>query len=303
MPDSETIRPASPADVPKLGALFRQVFRHDRDDAIWQWKYFDNPRGTYSFVCEAGGEIVVHCGGTPVVVGDGERRFVALQSVDFMSTPSYAGGLAGGGVFARTVRAFFDRYCGADAIPMVYGFPGERHRHFGERMLGYRPVERVGELTLMPRTSRRPATEPVDAARLALVSQEPATFSGIRDVTYLRWRYELHPLHKYETIRVKSWFSRPLIAVVRELENEIALMELEGDYSARNVKALGELLSRFGKPVRGWGSKSHPRTGALLEAGFEWSARDHLLECRFFDERRAPREGEFYYSLGDYDVY
>src|SRR5205814_1602526 len=42
-----------------------------------------------------------------------------------------------------------DAYCAANAalgIPFYFGFPNERHRAIGERLLGYRSVERAGQL-------------------------------------------------------------------------------------------------------------------------------------------------------------
>src|SRR5687767_12330468 len=107
----EVIRPSTRADIPALSALFEEVFGLHRQASVWEWKYFSNPRGTTSMVCEAGGRLVAHAGGTPVRFRDFEREYVALQSVDFMSSPTHAGGIGRGGVFIRTAERFFEAYC------------------------------------------------------------------------------------------------------------------------------------------------------------------------------------------------
>jgi hypothetical protein len=305
MPADEIFRPSRREDVPELNRLFAEVFGAERSASIWSWKYFDNPRGTHSFVCEVDGRVVAHCGGTPIVMNDGPRRYLALQSVDFMSTRNHAGGLGRGSVFYRLVQGFFEAYCGPGRAEMVYGFPGERHRMVGEKLLGYRPVEAVGELTLEPETTAGSLdVEPIDSY-LALLSQASPLFGGVRDTTYVDWRYRRHPEHRYGAIGVKRWpwRSAQLAAVVRETADEWLIMELEGEYSERLLNAMVGRLRRGGKKVRLWGSAHHPRSVALLRAGFSAAERPHRLETRFFFERAIPSPGELYYSLGDYDVF
>jgi hypothetical protein len=80
-------------------------------------------------------------------------------------------------------------------------------------------------------------------------------------------------------------------------------MEVVGNWSRRNAALLVDSLRFLGGRVRGWGSLQHPRTQLLMLFGFKGEERDHFVECRYFIERATPRSGEFYYSLGDYDVY
>lgn len=301
---NEIIRQTRPEDIPALGALFQDAFGEPRNEAIWRWKYFDNPRGVFTYVCEAGGAIVAHCGGTPQVVTDGSSRYVALQSVDFSSTRRYPGGIGAGGVFARTVAAFFARYCGPAAVPLLYGFPGERHRVFGEKILGYRAVEPVGEVRLEPEGDGA-ELPPLDASNLALLSQAPPAVGGLRDRTYARWRYLEHPTARYQVAVTKRGLLRSpeMIAVVRDVGDRFMLMELEGSYGVLALQRMVRLLRSLGKPVVGWASLAHERTRGMIEAGFSGGERDHRFECRYFTPRQPFRTGEFYYSLGDYDVY
>ena len=41
------------------------------------------------------------------------------------------------GPFVQLVERFYERYCGAAGLAMVYGFPGERHMRLGRQLLRY----------------------------------------------------------------------------------------------------------------------------------------------------------------------
>jgi len=300
----EIIRPARESDIPGLSVLFREVFNAERTNELWRWKLFQNPRGFASFVCEADGRIVAHCAGVPVRFIDFEREYVALQSVDFMSSPTYLGGIGRGGVFVRTVEQFFRTYCGPSAIPMVYGFPGERHRVLGERLLGYRSVEPIYEWTIESQGNRGSAL-PLTETVLDEFGVSSLQFGAVRDLPYLRWRYLAHPSADYRMVGVNRLFSSGFAAaaIVRLLPDGVFVMELGGRLNAKVLTKLASELAQFGRPVKAWGSPAHPLGRLLQASGFQKTQRDHLLECRFFFQREVPLPGEFYYTFGDYDVY
>ena len=269
---------------------------------MWAWKYFGE-RSSVSYVCQAEGRIVAHCGGIPVQVRDGRAEYTAFQSVDFMSSPSYAGGAGGGGVFVRTVRRMFEECCGPTRAPLVYGFPGERHRLVGERLLGYTALEPVHEFRLeaVAGTTR---TRPLDSRSLRLFRRPRPEFGAIRDDAYLRWRYLFHPFHHYEVVSVTAGpFRQRTAALLRSMEDRFILMELGGTMSERGTAALIRALHGSGRPVEGWFSAQHPIALLLQSHGVKATARDHWLEYRFFNDRPAPRAGDFYYTMGDYDVH
>lgn len=300
----EVVRRSRREDIPALQVLFGEAFGHGRPAEVWEWKYFANPRGIASYLCQAGDRVVAHCAGLPTKFRDVEKSFTAYSLVDFMSSPTYPGGVGGGGVFVRTVRRFYAECCGVNAVPLLYGFPGERHRILGERLLGYRPIEVVNDLRLEPRGSGT-AIEPLSAAHLPVFCRIPLSIGVERDEVYLRWRYLDHPVFRYGAVLVRGLFGRAKIgAIVRESdEGVIHLMEVGGSFSRGNVAKLVDELGRLGKPVVGWGSPRNAVGRLLVEEGFSVVPRDHHLEIRLFYERPTPREGEMYYTLGDYDVY
>jgi hypothetical protein len=303
--EREVIRRATAADIPALGALFEEVFGEKRPESVWRWKYFDNPRGSASYVCEASGRLVAHCGGVPVAFRDYADSYRAFQSVDFMSSPGHAGGAGRGGVFVRTVEAFFADFCGPAATPLVYGFPGERHRLLGERVLGYRPVERIVELGGEPEADGVADLEPLTARVLHLLASLPVPFGAVRDERYLRWRYVDHPVRSYAALVVrKGLWRRAEIAAIVGVENEaVNVMEVGGALTPGAAADLVRALRRLGRQIRFWCAPGHPIGQLFRSAGLVPVERDHYLECRYFIARATPSPGEFYYTLGDYDVY
>lgn len=300
----EIIRPTTSDDLDGLGKLFAEVFGFERSEDVWRWKYFDNPRGCTSWLCEVHGRVVAHCGGTAVNVADGSVNYMALQSVDFMSSPTHPGGVGRGGVFARTARGFFDAYCGPSLVPMVYGFPGERHRLLGERILGYRAIERVGELLLEPSGSGG-SVEPLREEHLPMFERRPARLGAIRDLTFLRWRYLMHPTITYRIVRARGLggFGGEAAAIVSVTDDRVRVMEFGGERSGRPLGALIRSLATLGRQVVYWCSLHDGLVNTLTSLGFTPAERDHWIECRYFIERNHPEPGEFEFTMGDYDVH
>jgi hypothetical protein len=311
---TERIRPALPSDIPGLNALFREVFGQEREASIWKWK-FSNPFGSESWVCESGGEIVAHCGALAVEMQEGGRTVKAYQLVDFMSSARYAGGLGAGGVFARTTAAMFGKIVSTGSARLLYGFPGERHRVVGERLLGYRTVCPVAELRLHE-TAGDGGWRALQEADLGNFESVPTPLGVRRSPRYLRWRYLEHPEHRYHVVESRRLFGRQprAIAIVRKVDDEVRLMEIGGSFAPRHLEGLRRLLGGLGYPVVGWGSPRHPLTRALEQTGFEVKMRDHFLTAawflkdpvpqarRFFSDT-PPSEEDFYFTQGDYDVY
>jgi len=219
-----------------------------------------------------------------------------------MSSPSYVGGIGRGGVFVRTVRGFFEAYCGPGLASLVYGFPGERHRLLGESLLGYRPVEPVTEWSL-PTSGEGGEIIPFASADARRWKSGNFAVGAERDAHYLTWRYANHPEHEYGVVTFRRWLRTEARALVRHTPEALFVMELEGKVDASTLAGLSRKLSVLGVPVKFWGSAAAKL--ATLLAGCGWTAqqRDHWIECRFFIDRSAPTIGEIYYTFGDYDVH
>lgn len=294
-------------DIPRLGALFSRVFGVERAPEVWRWKYFDNPIGAHSWVWETDtGEIVFHCGATESPFRNRGKSCVAAQLTDFMSNPFHPGGIGPGSPFGRTVARFFGSLTEENRVSILYGFPGERHRLVGEKLLGYQAVAKVGQLELSPSgDSTRP--RPLEALDLERLSRTKVTTGIMRSVEWLDWRYLQRPDRSYQIVSDPDFD-----AILGRDEQGWNLMEISLRDGGSERRAVG-VLAELGRPVRGWFDPDHPLTAKLADAGFEASLRDHsLTAARFLDDPKPARRhyfeppgavGEpFYYTLGDYDV-
>lgn len=315
MPVDERVRRATPEDIPALSELFSEVFGQQRAERVWHWKFFEHPVGASSWVFEAEGRIVAHCGSTAVSFSSHGRKTMALQLVDFMSHPRYSGGIGAGGIFARTTTAMFRDALSRTDAELLYGFPGERHRLVGERLLGYTTATRVGEIRIEPRGDDV-GTRELSARDLDRFVKIPSALYAVREKEWLRWRYLNHPVASYEVVETPRRLLRRSrsFAVIRREGGLVHLMETGGSFAPQDVEALVRQLAGLGAPVVGWCSPQHMITKLFTEAGCELSIRDHSLAAAWFLEEpdpskrrffssEAPRGSEFYFSMGDYDVY
>ncbi len=139
------VRPAVPADRPELLAVFRAAFQAEASADEWNWKYDRNPNPAVSAVAVVDGRIAGFYGGFGTRYRGSGGDFPGVSAVDVMTDPRTRK-LGRQAVFKDLGEAYcrLNRDAGA---PFYFGFPHERHRVLGERLLGYRSVEPAGEWT------------------------------------------------------------------------------------------------------------------------------------------------------------
>lgn len=133
------LRPPGPADRPALLALFRTAFGSDASPAEWEWKYDRAPHRAVSLGAFDGDRALGFFGGLGTRFRGASGDLPGLAAVDVMTAPS-ARGLGRRTLFQELAEAFF-RLNGEAGAPFVLGFPNDRHRLAGERMLAYRSIE------------------------------------------------------------------------------------------------------------------------------------------------------------------
>lgn len=143
MPMSFTIRRAEKRDRPALLGLFASVFGEPAPPALWEWKYDLCPFEAASIAAFDGETAVGFFGGFGAAYRGTLFDGPGVSGVDVMTLPS-ARRLARGGLYRELGERFVleNRRLG---IPFYFGFPNDRHRAIGERVLGFRTVETAGE--------------------------------------------------------------------------------------------------------------------------------------------------------------
>lgn len=317
------VRPATPADRTQLLALFRAAFGGEASADEWAWKYDRNPNPGVSAIAVADGEAVGFYGAFGTRYRGASGDFPGVSAVDVMTDPA-----------ARTLgrRALFQKlgegYCRLNleaGVPFYFGFPHERHRVLGERLLGYRSVEPAGEWT-------RPLGAPGFLRRLRTRLRTQRASAGLSD-GHAALAEALHARPGWRTDRSRralDWrFSRPGAAyLVRELPGPraasrgYAAVRIVGDRALlvdlqvadETSGAVFDLLDDVAEALRGSSaarlvlraSRASRLAGRLeAEGGFAPVAADCHFEVRPLDEAfdLASASRAFDYRFLDHDVF
>jgi hypothetical protein len=137
------LRPATLSDRPALLRLFTQVFGGEAPEAEWRWKYDENPFRAVSIGAFEGDDAVGFFGGFATRYRGAEGAHPGMAGVDVMTSRA-ARRLGSTGVYKEMGIQFVERNREL-GIPFYFGFPNERARVVGERLLGYQTVEAVGQ--------------------------------------------------------------------------------------------------------------------------------------------------------------
>lgn len=317
------VRPAGPADRPALLAVFRAAFGSEASADDWAWKYDRNPNPAVSAVAVVDGRIAGFYGGFGTRYRGAEGDLPGVSAVDVMTDPA-ARKLGRHAVFRDLGEGFcrLNREAGA---PFYFGFPHERHRVLGERLLGYRSVEPAGEWT-------RPLREPGLLRRLRTRLRRARASAGL-SAGHAALAEDLHARPGWRSDRSRAtldWrFSRPGTAyLVRELPgprgasrgyaavrvvgDRALLVDLEVADEASG--AVFDLLDDVASALRGAAvsrlalrAARSSRLARRLESEGDFSPAD--VDCHFevrpldpaFDLDRASRAFDYRYL--DHDVF
>ncbi|MGH7898341.1 MAG: GNAT family N-acetyltransferase [Candidatus Binatia bacterium] len=306
------IRPYCAGDEQAILQLFRTVFQRELSLDAWRWKYQRNGEPPPVFVAEEEGQLVCHYGALrePLIWEGEERR--AWNIVDVMCHPRYQGR----GLFRKAAKAFIRRLCENRGL-LIYGFPGERHRKLGELVIGYEPIAPVYRLrkpvpeVIPPLPGEVIVDGPLPVDWDARWSRLEARFAMVcrRDRHHLGWRYLVHPSKRYRllTVRQKAAFSVVGIEGEKAYLMEFLLESEEPAEAARLLAAVESIARSEGaSEIEGWFAPFAWESRFLAgPGGFSGDHAAHYVECQLFDPRLSAAwlAENFYYSLGDYDVF
>ncbi len=313
-----TLRELAPGDLPELERVFREAFGAEASQAEWTWKYVDAPFRRTSLVAVVDGRPEGFFGawGTRYRGAGGDEP--GLAAVDVMTSRA-ARSLGRHGVFRELASAFFERN-GAEGAPFVFGFPNDRHRKTGERLLDYVEVERCGEwerparlapvgLRVFRRSSRESLFGRAHEPLAELLHARPGWRSD-RSARLLNWRFAGRPGVPYEVVQLLDLRGRSRgYAVLRKHGTVARIVDLQ----VRNEEGadLPELLREVSDAGGAETLRIRaPRRGLLAarladELGFSPAETDCSFTVRRlregFDVAEAARS--FDYRFADHDIF
>ncbi len=316
------VRRAVPGDRPTLMRLFALVFGSPPASGEWEWKYDRNPSKAASVGAFDGDEAVGFLGAFATRFVGGGADLPGTSGVDSMTAPT-ARRLGRGGAFREIGRIFVEenRTLG---IPFYFGFPNERARLAGERLLGYRTVERAGQwvrpVTRPPLVRRltsrlRPvrAVEAFGQGHDALAERLRAR-PGIRtdrSRAALAWRFGSRPGVGYLLLEASRGRESAGYAVLRFVGDRALLVDLQAANEADGVvvdlltAASTEAASRGARTLELRASQRGPLAARASELGFQELASDTWLDLISIDPAYPFDDAlaSFDYRFGDHDVF
>lgn len=229
--------------------LFERAFGEAPDPNLWEWKYGEG-RG-FSTIARREGRLVAHYGGVSRRILFLGVKAHAVQICDVSVDPAERGVMTKTGAFTSVAAFNQINTMGLDDRHLCgYGFPNQRHVVLGERAGFYAEVETLVELKwdCRPRrpsilTTARPVRLAKKAAAitrlwLAMARDLASAILVVRDVEYLRYRYESHPTVDYRLFLVRRRWGVSLGLLVLRFDGDLCrLVDVVGP-----VASLSQLI-------------------------------------------------------------
>ena len=320
---SLTIRRAEKRDRPAVLRLFAEVFGESVDPAVWEWKYDANPFPAASVAAFDGEDAVGFFGG----FGTGYRGTLfdgpGVSGVDVMTSRS-ARRLGHAGLYRSLGERFVEenRRLG---IPFYFGFPNDRHRVIGERVLGFRTVEKAGEWSrpigeasilagLRRRLRRLTPSDGLSEAHDSLAEALHAR-PGLRtdrSRATLEWRYGRRPCAAYLLVELldprgrSRAFGAVRIVGEKAILADLQVLDEESGDAPDLLDAIVERARAHGATTVTLRAARASRLAARApELGFAESSSDACLELVPVDPAFPldPVAAGFDYRFGDHDIF
>ena len=315
------LRPLIPADVPALLDLSAEAFGHSASEGEWAWKYFERPFHATSLVADVDGRPAAFFGAWATRYRGNGIDLPGLAAGDVMSGRA-ARALGRHGVFRCLALRFFEENATAGA-PFVFGFPNDRHRRTGERLLDYVEVERCGAFETaaesLPRRRLglfrrvvRGAPFGRGHAALAEALHDRAGIRTDRSAPTLTWRFRQRPGVDYDIVQLLDLAGRSRGYAVVRAEGALARLV---DLQVRDEEGadLPELLWAVAASALPAGTRAvafrAPRAGLMArrlttELGFVEGSTDCSFTVRKLGPGFDPESARaFDYRFSDHDVF
>jgi hypothetical protein len=276
------------ADAPAVRELFEKIFKEPMSQALWEWKY-SKPNSAATLVFH-GKDLVGHYGGVGRRVLLRGRPALCVQIGDVMVAPSARHAVRSQSPMYLSFDLFVSTLLGiGKRFEVAYGFPNDRALGLAIKLGFYAKVATMTQ-TLWPAERDNswfpPVIQPLECSEFKKVNTEldhlwqlmAIDFSealiGIRDLSWLDYRYFQRPHKEYELVLLRSrWTRKPLaLIVVQQREEALWLMDFVGPLKHLTiaVKAVRQLAAqRDLQQVLSWccthRSEDFAATGAQLK--------------------------------------
>ncbi|GAB4419291.1 MAG: hypothetical protein OHK0032_15190 [Thermodesulfovibrionales bacterium] len=310
---SLTIRIYEKGDEHGIVKLFKEVFGREMTLEEWRWKYTGrgNKKVYSSVAVNESGEVVAHYGGMPHRMVYQGREVYGLAIGDVMVHPKFRGFK----LFKKAAAMVPDEAV-KDGIILGYGFPNERAMALPEKLGLYEKVEDVFEASKeakffnnLNRFIYKFFPLSYDDSRIDALWESvkrEVKLGVVRDREYLAWRYERHPLYRYELWGLKKRWGNRLagLAVLKRDGERMLIIDFVCSINMLNIlfKKIGNYAYKtWIKTLTLW-LPEYLRP-AIEEMGFLVNPTRTCIPRTTHEKTLTKDEmkGKFFYTMGDTD--
>ena len=247
--------------------VFRNAFGHEISPQMLSWKYADG-RGESWLVCDDDDQLLCHGGVIyrPVILAG--KVFNASHIVDVAAMPKRSGLNRKNSAYPNLLSYLSRQAWRSDNdIGFTFGFLSDRATRLGDYLGVLYKVDTFVNLRFLPKSHSYfgPICHEIDHLPEARCftrlwdsmsrGLNGMTF-GVRDLSYLSWRFVEHPEFRYRFIELKSFLTRRIIG--------LAIVRLDGD-----VCQVSDIIAPL------------DALPDILDALTVWSAREGCRELHF----------------------
>ncbi len=209
-----------------LPPVFAHAFGQAIELPVLRWKYATG-RGESWLASTPEGAPAMHCGLLFRDVSFAGRHARAAQLVDLAAATDKQGLARRNGVFSHLMHHILNGLPRADNPHCIaLGFPSERAMRLGEHLGVYHAIDQLYDLRFAVAkkwtgwglacqpTAALPATAIIDRLWQHMAHELADAAVGVRDASYLNWRFVQHPQNRYQLLVCKGFFGRKIHALL-----------------------------------------------------------------------------------------
>ncbi len=197
----------------ELGGLFEKSFGHNFNPRLWSWKYGAG-RGR-AIAVRKQGIVVAHYGGAPRDILYFGKAAKAIQICDVMVLPEERRHYGQESLFFKAAATFLEREIGFTVEHLLgFGFPNLKTMQLAVRLGLYEKTDDFVEVlypSALPTQAVALQMTPVNCAEAVhrqaidrlwsvMAGEMHSAVIGLRDWTYIKYRYFDHPCAAYQCI-------------------------------------------------------------------------------------------------------
>jgi len=311
---STAVRLYREGDEHGIMRLFNEVFGRQMTPAEWNWKYKGqgNEKVYSSVMVSEEYGIVGHYGGIPLRMVRHGKQISGIAIGDVMTHPKFRSGIKS----FRAMVSLLPVETARDGFILGYGFPSETALLLPEKLSLYERVEDIWSAFKEVRFGKDidrytfkffPLS--YDDKRIDELwdcFKESLRLSVVRDRKHYKWRFERHPVLKYELWGLKRRWSKKLLGLaVLKQENDNMMvtdfMYRESAFNALFKKIENYSFTAGAKTLLLWCPGY--LTDRFVRSGFSKKPSGIILPRTTHPAwlKKEDIQGNFFYTMGDTD--